>query len=147
MKSLNLQRQENGRRGQPGKPKANHNGTAIKGGCIQVFPSHSIRFLRAPLNSRFPDIFANALSHSNGPSFPTVDTKAMSRDISDEVDERVRNGSKASGLHCERLVVKADEIALQVIVSIAKGWRGEASVLSKTRPISIAAAASVEVEI
>lgn len=51
--------------------------------------------------------------NSNGPAPPVVDTKVVAKEIANEVDERVRNGSKAFGEHCDRLVVKADELAQQ----------------------------------
>jgi hypothetical protein len=50
---------------------------------------------------------------SNGPAPPVVDTKIVAKEIANEVDERTRNGSKAFGEHCDRLVVRADELAQQ----------------------------------
>ena len=42
-----------------------------------------------------------------------MDTKLVAKEIANEVDERTRNGSKAFGEHCDRLVVRADELAQQ----------------------------------
>jgi hypothetical protein len=42
-----------------------------------------------------------------------MDAKVYGKDITEEVDTLVRNGEKASGPHCDALLMKADVVAKQ----------------------------------
>lgn len=43
-----------------------------------------------------------------------IDPRILSREITEEVDERVRNGEKIKGKHAEDMVKKADKISQMV---------------------------------